>query len=95
MSQRAKEHVYIDVNTEELKDDKSFEKATYKRIQEYILEKFGVKVSTLYIAQVKRKYGIAMNGYYGPEASGDNKQPQCPPEKEKMIVDALKHFKAL
>ena len=95
MSQLAKECVYVDVDTNEIKDDESFEPATYKRIREYILEKHGVKVSTLYIAQVKRKYGIGMNEYYGPEAKEGSKQPQCPPEKEELIVEALKHFKAL
>ena len=65
-------------------------KATYQKIKDYIFEKHSVKVSFLYIAQIKQKYGIIERDCYNK--SRDDKQPQCPPEKEKAIMDALKHF---
>ena len=67
-------------------------KATYKEIQEYVLEKFGLKVSNLYISQVKRKCGIEVGMNYNLPKSENAKQPQCPMEKEKAIMDALEHF---
>jgi len=66
--------------------------ATYDEIKAFVLEKFGLKVSSLYISQVKRKCGLEVGENYNlPKAEG-TKQPQCPPEKEKAIMDALKHF---
>ena len=67
-------------------------KATYDEIKVYILQKYGLKVSSLYIAQVKQKCGIIERENYNKAKSGDAKQPQCPPEKEKAIMEALKHF---
>ena len=69
--------------------------ATYQEIKDYILEKHGVKVSSLYIAQVKEKLGIKERENYNLPKNADSKQPQCPKEKEKMIVEALKHFKMI
>lgn len=66
--------------------------ATYPQIKEYVLEHSGLKVSNLYIAQVKQKCGIIERENYNKPKSEDTKQPQCPPEKEKAIVEALKHF---
>jgi len=66
--------------------------ATYDEIKAYVLEKFGLKVSSLYISQVKRKCGLEVGENYNlPKAEG-TKQPQCPPEKEKAIHVALAHF---
>ena len=70
-------------------------KATYKQIQNYVLEKFGFKVSTLYIAQVKRKYGLDVREHYNMSKNKKQKVTQCPIEKEEAILDALKHFKML
>ena len=70
-------------------------KATYKQIQNYVLEKFGFKVSTLYIAQVKRKYGLEVRKYYNISKNGNQKVPQYPIEKEEAILDTLKYFKML
>ncbi len=64
-------------------------KATYKQIQNYIFEKFGLKVSTLYIAQVKRKYGLDNWEHYNISNSENQKVPECPFEKEKAIMDVL------
>jgi len=68
------------------------EKATYPQIKEYVLEQTGLKVSSLYISQVKRKCGLDVGDSYNKPKSEDAKVPQCPPEKEKAIMDALKHF---
>lgn len=84
-------HINIDVDVEELVQDKRG-LATYGQIKDYVLEHGGLKVSSLYIAQVKQKYGIIERENYNKPKSEDAKQPQCPPEKEKAIMEALKHF---
>ena len=66
--------------------------ATYEQIKAYVLEHSGLKVSTLYIAQVKQKYGIIERECYNKPKSEDAKQPQCPPDKEAAIVEALKFY---
>lgn len=66
--------------------------ATYEQIKEYVLCKTGLKVSSLYISQVKRKCGLEVGKHYNMAKSEDAKQPQCPPEKEQAIMDAFKHF---
>ena len=63
-------------------------KAIYKEIQEYVLKEHGLKVSNLYISQVKRKCGIEVGENYNLPKSEDSRQPQCPEEKEKAIKDA-------
>ena len=70
-------------------------KATYEEIQEYVFGHTGLKVSHLYIAQVKQKYGIIERENYNKPKSENAKQPQCPPEKEEAITEALKHFNML
>ena len=67
-------------------------KATYDEIKKYVKETNGLSVSSLYIAQVKQKYGIIERENYNKSKSEDSKQPQCPPEKEKAIMAALKYF---
>ena len=67
-------------------------KGTYKAIKEYIQEKHGVKVSTLYIAQVKRKYGLEIGKAYNKPEKNKNRVPVCPMEKELLIMEALKYF---
>lgn len=84
-------HVNIDVDVEELVQDKRG-LATYGQIKDYVLEHTGLKVSSLYIAQVKQKCGIIERENYNKAKTDDAKQPQCPPEKEKAIMEALKHF---
>ena len=66
--------------------------ATYEQIKAYVQEHSGLKVSSLYIAQVKQKYGIIERENYNKSKSENSRQPQCPPEKEEAIVEALKHF---
>lgn len=67
-------------------------KATYEEIREYVFEHTGLKVSHLYIAQVKQKCGIIERENYNKPKSENARQPQCPPEKEKAIKEALTHF---
>lgn len=67
-------------------------KATYKEIRDYVWEHHQLKVSNLYIAQVKQKYGIIERENYNKPKSKNAKQPQCPLEKEKAITEALQHF---
>ena len=84
-------HINIDVDVEEMVQDKRG-LATYGQFKEYVLERSGLKVSSLYIAQVKQKHGIIERENYNKPKSDDARQPQCPPEKEKAIKEALKHF---
>ena len=84
-------HIDIDVDVEEMLQEKRGQ-ATYPQIKDYVLEHSGVKVSNLYIAQVKQKYGIIERENYNKPKSEDAKQPQCPPEKEEAIKEALKYF---
>ena len=66
--------------------------ATYPQIKEYVLEHTGLKVSNLYISQIKRKCGIEVGKNYNLPKSEDSRQPQCPQEKEKAIREAFKYF---
>lgn len=89
---QGKEHIEIEVKMDELDLTSAESKATYEEIREYVFEHTGLKVSHLYIAQVKQKYGIIERENYNKPKSENAKQPQCPPEKEKAITEALKHF---
>ena len=74
-------------------DMSGFQKdATYPQIKERVLQQTGLKVSSLYIAQVKQKYGITERENYNKPKAENSRQPKCPPEKEAAIVDALRHF---
>ena len=84
-------HINIDVDVEELVQDKRG-MATYGQIKDYVLEHSGLKVSSLYIAQVKQKCGIIERENYNKSKSEDAKQPQCPPEKEAAIMEALRYY---
>ena len=66
--------------------------ATYTQIKDYVLEHSGLKVSNLYISQIKRKCGIEVGKNYNLPKSEDSRQPLCPPEKEKAIREAFKYF---
>lgn len=88
-------HIDVDINLDELDLTSAESKATYAQIKEYILEKFNVKVSTLYIAQIKKKCGIALREHYNKSKKEKQVIPQCTPEKEEAIMDALRHFKMI
>ena len=70
-------------------------KEIYKQIQNYVLEKFGFKVATLYIAQVKKKHGLEVREHYNISKNENQKVPQCSIEKEKVIFDAMKYYKMI
>ena len=89
---QSKEHIEIEVAMDEMDLTSAESKATYEEIREYVFEHTGLKVSHLYIAQVKQKYGIIERENYNKPKSEDTRQPQCPPEKEKAITEALQHF---
>ena len=88
----AKQHIEIDLSMDELDLTAAESKATYDEIKAYVLEKYGLKVSSLYISQVKRKCGLDVGQNYNLPKKEDAKVPQCPPKKEAAIVEALKHF---
>lgn len=87
-----KHHIEIDLDMDELDLTAAESKATYQEIKDYVLEHSGLKVSTLNIAQIKQKCGIIERDCYNKPKSEDARQPQCPPNKEKAIKEALKHF---
>ncbi len=87
-----KQHIEVDIHMDELDLTDAEKKATYGEIKDYVLEHTGLKVSSLYIAQVKQKYGIIERENYNKPKSEDARQPQCPPDKEKAIKEALLHF---
>lgn len=94
---RKKPDTYIDitVDMDELDLTSSEAKATYDEIKDYIFDKYRVKVSSIYIAQVKQKHGIIERDCYNNSNKESSKQPQCPPEKVKLIEEALRYFKMI
>ena len=88
-------YVDLKVDMDELDLTASEAKATYEEIKQYILDKYDTKVSNLYIAQVKEKYGIIERENYNKPKSANTKQSQCPAEKAVMIEEAFKHFKMI
>lgn len=92
----AKHHVNVRLDMDELDLTAAESKATYEEIRKYVAEHYdGMKVSNLYIAQVKAKYGIIERENYNKAKSDDSRQPKCPKEKEEAIVEALKAFKMI
>jgi len=84
--------IEVDLNLDELDATSAETKATYEEIKKYVKEKYQLKVSNLYISQIKRKCGIEVGINYNLPKSENPKVPQCPPEKERAIRDALEHF---
>ena len=89
------QHIEVDVSMEELDVTAAESKATYNEIREYVWEHHQLRVSNLYIAQVKQKYGIIERENYHKAKNENAKQPKCPKEKEDAIVEALKHFQMI
>ena len=88
-------YVNVDIDVKELKRDKLPPKATYKQIQAYVLDKYGLKVSTLNIATVKDELGLEKQFSYEKEGMAAKNRPQCPKEKHDVIIKAFKHFKLI
>lgn len=89
---KSTQHIEVQLNMDDLDLIAAESKATYEEIKEYVLEHSGLKVSNLYIAQVKQKCGIIERENYNKPKSENARQPQCPPEKEEAILEALTHF---
>ena len=85
-------HINVELEMDELDLTAAESKVTYEVIKDYVLKQSGLKVSNLYIAQIKQKCGIIERTNYNLPKSENSRQPQCPAEKEQAIVAALKHF---
>ena len=90
--QKPDDTIEIDLDLDELDVTSAELKATYQEIKDYVLKEFGLKVSSLYISQVKRKCGIEVGENYNFPKSENARVPQCPKEKEDAIKAALKYF---
>ncbi len=89
----ADQHIEMELQMDELDLTAAESKATYEEIKDYVLKHTGLKVSSLYIAQVKEKCGIIERVNYNLPKSENSRQPKCPPEKETAIREALEHFR--
>ena len=85
-------HIEVELQMDEIDLTAAESKATYEEIKDYVLKQSGLKVSNLYIAQVKQKCGIIERANYNQPKSENSRQPKCPPEKEVAIMEALKYF---
>ena len=90
--QKPDDTIAIDLDLDELDATSAELKATYQEIKDYVLKEFGLKVSSLYISQVKRKCGIEVGENYNLPKSENARVPQCPKEKEDAIKAALKYY---
>ena len=90
--QKPDDTIEIDLDLDELDATSAETKATYQEIKDYVLKEFGLKVSNLYISQVKRKCGIEVGENYNLPKSENARVPQCPKEKEDAIKAALKYY---
>ena len=90
--QKPDDTIEIDLDSDELEATSAEPKATYQEIKDYVLKEFGLKVSNLYISQIKRKCGIEVGENYNLPKTENPKVPQCPKEKEDAIKAALKYF---
>ena len=90
--QKPDDTIEIDLDLDELDATSAELKATYQEIKDYVLKEFGLKVSSLYISQIKRKCGIEVGENYNLPKTENPKVPQCPKEKEDAIKAALKYF---
>ena len=94
LKQKPDDYINVTIELDDVDITSAETKATYDEIKKYVDEhNAGMKVSNLYISQVKRKCGIEVGKNYNMPKTDDSKQPQCPEEKEKAIVEALEHFK--
>lgn len=92
---KSSKHIEVELKMDELDLTAAESKATYEEIKEYVLKHSGLKVSSLYIAQVKQKYGLIERENYIKLRTEDVKQPKCPVEKEKAIREAFRHFQMI
>ena len=90
--QKPSDKIEVDLDLDELDVTSAEMKATYAEIKDYVLKEHGLKVSNLYISQVKRKCGLEVGENYNLVKSEGAKQPNCPEKKKKAIIEALKYF---
>ena len=96
LRQKPDDYIDVDIDVAELEGTSAETKATYEKIKKYVAEhNDGMKVSNLYIAQVKRKCGIELAENFNLPKSENARQPRCPKEKEEAIVEALKAFQMI
>lgn len=96
LRQKPDDYIDVDIDVAELEGTSAETKATYEKIKKYVAEhNDGMKVSNLYIAQVKRKCGIELAENFNLPKPEDARQPRCPKEKEEAIVEALKAFQMI
>ena len=94
--QKPDDYINVTIELDDMDITSAETKATYDEIKKYVFEhNAGMKVSNLYISQVKRKCGIEVGKNYNLPKNKDSRQPQCPEDKESAIVEALKHFKMI
>lgn len=85
-------HLDIEIGKNELSEIDFSKDAIYGEIKKFVIDKYGLKVSSLYIAQVKRKYGLIERENYSINKKENQRVPNCPEEKEKAIENALEYF---
>ena len=96
LKQKPDDYINVTIELDDVDITSAETKATYDEIKKYVSEhNAGMKISNLYISQVKRKCGIEVGKNYNLPKNEDNRQPQCPEDKESAIVEALKHFKMI
>ena len=94
--QKPDDYINVTIELDDMDITSAETKATYDEIKKYVAEhNAGMKVSNLYISQVKRKCGIEVGKNYNLPKNEDSRQPQCPEDKERAIVEALEHFKMI
>ena len=94
LKQKPDDYINVTIELDDMDITSAETKATYDEIKKYVAEhNAGMKVSNLYISQVKRKCGIEVGKNYNLPKNEDSRQPQCPEDKESAIVEALKHCK--
>ena len=96
LKQKPDDYINVTIELDDVDITSAETKATYDEIKKYVAEhNAGIKVSNLYISQVKRKCGIEVGKNYNLPKNEDSRQPQCPEDKESAIVEALEHFKMI
>ena len=93
--QRPDHYVRVGIDLDDMDVTPAESKASYQEIKDYVFEHTGLHVSNLYIAQVKAKHGIIERDCYNKAKTEGNRVPKCPPEKEKAIEEALRHFQMI
>ena len=96
LKQKPDDYINVRIELDDVDITSAETKATYDEIKKYVFEhNAGMKVSNLYISQVKRKCGIEVGKNYNLSKNEDSRQPQCQEDKERAIVEALEHFKMI